>query len=230
MLQERIESLKRHLIAYASLVEGMILKSVQGLIRRERDALLAVIEIDEPRANAFEIELDEQCTNIVAQYEPKARDLRTVLMILKMNGDMERMADHAVNIAQNSLYLVERPIVKPLIDIPRMVEEVTSMVRDGIRSFIEEDARLAKAVCERDTTVDRLQDSIRKELVACMTNEPGTIERALELLSISNNLERIADLSTNIGEDVIFMVEGRVIKHWNEESGAGHDYSKIETD
>ena len=217
MLEEKIALLTRELIEFASLVEGMLDKSVRGLLKRDRKALLEVIEQDEPKANNLEIELDERCTTMIAQYQPKARDLRTVLMILKMNSDLERMGDHAVNIAEDSLYLIERPAVKPLIDIPRMVEEVSGMVKDGILSFINEDAHMAKAVCERDNVVDGLANQVLRELITYMSADPSTIERALHLLSISGNLERIADLSTNIGEDVIFMVEGLVIKHHREE-------------
>jgi phosphate transport system protein len=220
MLEEKVALLKRELIEFASLVEGMIDKSVKGLLRRDRKALLEVVEQDEPRANKLEIDLDERCTTMIAQYQPKARDLRTILMILSMNTDLERIGDHAVNIAEDSLYLIERSVVKPLIDIPRMMEEVTAMVRDSIFSFINEDAQLAKAVCERDSVVDGLANQVLRELITYMSADPTTIERALHLLSISGNLERIADLSTNIGEDVIFIVEGLVIKHHCQEEPA----------
>jgi phosphate transport system protein len=217
MLEERIASLKARLIDYAGLVQNMIEKSIRGLMRKDQRLLREVIEKDEPRANSAEIELDELCTTLVAQYEPKAKDLRTTLMVFKMNSDLERMADHAVNIAESGLYLIERPAVKPLLDTPRMAEEVVNMVKDSLQAFVNEDARLAKAVCERDDIVDGLAKQILRELVTYMAADPSTIERALHLLDIAGNLERIADLSTNIGEDVIFMVEGRVIKHRREE-------------
>lgn len=217
MLTEKMDLLKAELVTFAGLVEEMIEKSARGLLGRDRASLVSVTEHDEPRANSLEIEIDEMCTNIIAQYEPKARDLRTVLMILKMNPDLERMGDHAVNIAESSFYLIERPAVKPLIDIPRMVTEVTSMVRDAIRAFVNQDALLAKSVCERDAIVDGLHDQVQRELITYMTSDPTTIERAFHLIAISGDLERIADLSTNIGEDAIFMVEGRVIKHHREE-------------
>ena len=123
------------------------------------------------------------------------------------------MADHAVNIAESAIYLIERPAVKPLLDTPRMAEETVSMVNDSLLAFVNEDAVLAKQVCERDNIVDGLANQILRELITYMSSDPSTIERALHILEISGNLERIADLSTNIGEDVIFMVEGKLIKH-----------------
>ena len=217
MLEERMTDLKREMTEYAGLVEHMIEKSVKGLLTRSREALLQVPERDEPRANDWENALDELCLYLIAQYQPRARDLRTIVMALGMNKDLERMADHAVNIAEDALYLIDRPQVKPLIDIPRMAQEVTGMVRDSILAFITQDARLAKDVCGRDSTVDDLNGRVARELTDAMEDDPSTIERAIHLLNISRNLERIADLSTNIGEDVIFMVEGIVIKHHKSE-------------
>ena len=134
-------------------------------------------------------------------------------MVLKINNDLERLGDHAVNIATSALYLIERPPVDTLIDIPEMAQHTLSMLKDSINSFVKEDAVLCNGVCERDSVVDRLRLKILKELIIVMTEDSATIERALHLDRISKNLERIADLSTNICEDVIFMVEGRVIKH-----------------
>jgi phosphate transport system protein len=217
MLSEKMTDLKRELIEYAGLVQTMIEKSIHGLLSKERNVLLEVIEKDEPKANDWEIHIDELCTNMIAQFQPRARDLRTILMALGMNKDLERMGDHAVNIAESALYLIERPAVKPLLDIPRMAEEARAMVRDCLLSFLNEDAGLAKNVCERDDIVDGLAKQVLRELVTYMTSDSTTIERSLHLLDIAGNIERIADLSTNIGEDVIFMIEGRVIKHHKEE-------------
>ncbi len=217
MLAERIAALKRELTGFGGHVERMVEKSVEALLRKEADVLVEVRDRDEEKANEWEIELDELCTAVIAQYQPKAKDLRTVLMVLKMNSDLERMGDHAVNIAESGLYLIERPAVKPLLDIPRMVGEVVSMMRDSVSSFIHEDPVLAQNVCQRDSLVDALAEQVFRELVTYMTDDSTTIERALHLLKIAGNLERVADLSTNIGEDVIFMVEGRVIKHHHEE-------------
>jgi phosphate transport system protein len=213
MLPDKMILLNKELVEYAGLVQSMIENAVRGLLSKDEELLIRVIETDEPRANDWEILIDELCTNAIAQFQPRARDLRTILMVLRMNNDLERMADHAVNIAEAALYLIERPSVKPLIDVPRMADEARGMLQDALSSFLNENAGLAKSVCERDSVVDGLEKQILRELITYMTSDATTIERAVRLLDIAKNLERIADLSTNIGEDVIFMVEGRVIKH-----------------
>jgi phosphate transport system protein len=213
MLAERLTNIKKKLIDYAVLVESMIDKSLDGLLEREKESLVEVIEKDEVRSNKFELELDELCITCIAQFEPKARDLRTILMVMKINNDLERIADHAVNIAESGLFLIERPPVKPLMDIPRMAQIAVKMLKDSISAFINEDAELAYNVSIRDNDVDALRDQIIRELVTFMSSAPATIERAFQLMRISNNLERISDLSTNISEDIIFMVQGKVIKH-----------------
>jgi phosphate transport system protein len=196
----------------------MIAKSIKGLLKKETMLLREVEEVHEPDANSYEIKIEELCTSLIAQYEPRAKDLRTVLMVFKMTGDIERMGDHAVHVADSGLFLITKPLVKPLIDIPRMADETIKSVDDAIQSFINEDAAMARSVCERDDIIDGLQTQIFRELVTYMTSDPTTIERSLHLIRISNNLERIADLATNISEDVIFMVEGKVIKHHQEDN------------
>jgi len=217
MLTEKINILKKKLIDMASLAEDMVKNSIRGLIEKRKEILEKVIKEYEPKMNELEIELDELCTNLIALYQPKAGNLRTILMILKMNNDLERVGDLAVNISESALYLIERPPVKPLIDIPRMAEESIDMLKNAIDSFINKDAELAKSVCEKDTIVDGLRDQVLRELITYMSSDPTTIERAIHLIRISRSLERIADLSTNICEDVIFMVEGKVIKHHKDE-------------
>ncbi len=213
MLDEKLFSLKKELILYATLVERTTDKCIQGLLKREQNLLKEVIEKDEKRSNTCESRLDELCINLIAQFEPKAKSLRTVLMIYKINKDLERMADHAVNIAESGLFLITQPPLKPLIDIPRMAALASNMVKDSVDSFIKEDAVVAKEICLRDNEVDQLWEQIFRELVTYMLSDSLAIERALHLIRIAHNLERIADLSTNICEDVIFMVEGKVIQH-----------------
>lgn len=213
LLDAKLTSLKKALIDYASLIERMIEKSMQGLLKKDKTVLEEIINKYEPWTNDLELEIDEMGTNLIAQYEPKAKDLRIVLMVLKINNDLERIGDHLVNIAESALFLIERPQVKPLIDIPKMGETVIKMLKDSINAFINEDAKLAQAVCQEDSIVDNLLEQVIRELITYMTADSKTIERSMHLIRIAHNLERIADLSTNISEDVIFIVEGRVIKH-----------------
>ncbi len=220
MLEERMQELKKKLMEYSSLVEDILNEVIHGLLKKDGRMLRDVINNREPLANSYETDIDEMCVQIIAQYQPTAVNLRTILMIMKMNNDLERMADHAVNISESGLYLIERPLVKPMIDLPRMAEVTAGMMKDAIGSFVNEDAELAQDVCMRDTTVDNFMDQIMRELITFMISDPQTIERALHLSRIAHNLERIADLSTNIGEDVIFIVKGRVIKHHKD----GTDY------
>jgi phosphate transport system protein len=213
MLNEKIVTLKKDLTEYAALIEKILEETTKGLMQKEKEFLSKVIEEDEPKTNEREIEIEEQCITMLARYQPEAKDLRTILMILKMNNDLERMGDLAVNICESSMYLIERPKVKPLIDLPRMAEEAKAMVKDSITSFINEDAPLAQSVCERDNIIDNLREQILRELITYMTSDATTIERSLHLMRVSHNYERIADLATNICEDVIYMVEGQIIKH-----------------
>jgi len=218
MLEEKLNELKKKLIEEAGWAEDMVKKSIEGLIEKRKEVLEKVVKEYEPKMNELEIELDELCTNLIALYQPEAGDLRTILMVLKMNNDLERIGDLAVNISQSALFLIERPPVKPLIDIPRMAEESIDMFKNAIDSFINKDANLAKSVCEKDSVVDNLRDQILRELITYMSSDPSTIERSIHLIRISRCLERIADLSTNICEDVIFMAEGKIIKHHKDES------------
>ncbi len=174
---------------------------------------MQVIDKDEPVANRFDSEIDELCTTLIAQFEPLARDLRTVLMIMKMNKDIERMADHAVNIAESEFFLTSRSALRSLADIQKMARVTSTMLKDGIASFITEDARLAQEVCERNNIVDEIGDVVLEDLTGLMRGEHDGIKRSLHLMRIAHNLERIADLSTNICEEVIYIVEGKDIKH-----------------
>jgi phosphate transport system protein len=218
MLEEKIAELRKTLIGYALHVEKMIDDSIDGLMTIDREKLEWVIEKSEKTANETEILIDDLCTVIIAQYGPKAKDLRTVLMSLKINNDLERMADHAINTAESGLYLIHYPLVKPLLDLPRMAEAAIEMLQDSLTAFVNEDPDLAVSVCDRDSVVDALASQILRELITYMIADPSTIERALHLLKIARNLERTADLSTNIAEDVIYMIEGKVVKHVKTES------------
>ncbi len=216
MLDKKINELKEMVIEYSTYVERMIEKSIEGILKKNRGDLLIVINEDEPKANDREVEIEEECIEAIAQFEPKAKDLRTILMILKINNDLERMGDHAVNIANRGIYLVERPYTFRLNLISKMVDETLGMLKDSINSFIREDSILAKDVCKRDNVVDSLRDKVLRKFVKSITEDPRIVEAAIMLVNVAANLERIADLSTNISEDVVYIASGRVIKHRKE--------------
>ena len=213
MLREKMVELKETLISQANIVEKMIEKSMKCLISKDKEVLNEIMEVEENVVNTLENKIDQICTNLIALYHPEAKDLRIIMMIAKMTSDLERMADCAVNIAESVMYLMDKPLVKPYIDLPRMSDETIRMVKDSISSFINEEANLAKSVCERDNIVDDLGDQILRELITFMISDPTTIERALHLLRISSNLEKIADSSTNISEESIYVAKGKIIKH-----------------
>ncbi len=213
MLHDKIDELKHDIIAYANHVKIMLVKSMEGLLTGNGQLLNEVIDTDEPAANGRELSLDDQCMAVIARYEPRAVDLRMVLMILKMNNDLERIGDHAVNISESASYLIQHDPVKPLVDLPRMSEIVVSMMDKCVASFLDKDAKAADEVCLEDDKVDQLRDQILRELITYMSSDPSTIKRSIHLLRIASNIERVADLVTNICEDIIFTVEGRVAKH-----------------
>lgn len=213
MIEEKIDKLKGEIISFASHVQHMIYKSIKGLIEKDKNLLNEVINSDEPIANQKEILIDEMCTTIIAQFSPMASDMRMVLMILKMNNDMERIADHAVNIAQSSLFLIERPDLRALMDIPSMEQEVITMLNDSLTAFIDQNYELATEVCSRDDVVDKMLYKIISKLSHMMIENPDIVERAIKMMNIGYNLERIADLSTNISEEVVYLTKGKIIKH-----------------
>ena len=213
MFQEKIDLLKKGIIDYAEHVERMLVKSLDGTINRNEEILHNVIDKEEAVANKYEIEFDEICINYIAQYQLVGKNLRIIISAIKMSNDLERMADHAVNIAQNCLFLISHPFIKPFIDIPKMSAVTVGMLRDSIRSFVNEDICLAKKVLENDNEADSLKAKVIDELTLIMSNDPKTVSRALKLINIASNLERVADLTTNICEDVIYLTEGIVVKH-----------------
>ncbi len=209
----QIDDLKARVVAYARLVEDMIEQCRSSLQKRTTEDLDEVVEKQETRANEFEMELEEECTSLIAQHQPMAKELRTILMVRSMTNDLERMADHAVNIAEAALECIGLSTAQPDEDLLRLFGDTIGMVDSAVRSFIEANAALGREVCEADATVDQLASEILERVSVSMTRDPFTIEQSLCVLKIAGNLERIADLSTNIGEDVIYMTEGRVIKH-----------------
>ncbi len=205
---EAIEDIKNDMLKMGSMVEEAIYKSIQAL--REREPQLATIVIDEDdKIDDYEIMLEEKCTKLIALQQPVARDLRTIIVIAKLATDLERMGDHASNIARMVLEIGSEPLIKPLVDIPRMTEIVTRRLRESLDAFINLDIELAKKIAREDEKVDVLDQQIFRELISFMLEDPRTIKQASSLLFISRFLERIGDHSTNICERVIYMVSGK---------------------
>jgi len=214
--QRELEKLKENLLRMAGLVEKVISDSVQSLMKRDSDLAKKTIASDDA-INDLELVIEEMCLRLLALRQPMAIDLRFITAAMKIVTDLERMGDQAVNIAERTISLNQEPQLKPYIDLPRMAEIVQSMVKDVLDAFVKQDSPLARSVCVRDDLVDGLNDQVFRELLTYMISDPKTITRAVHLMIVSRCLERIADHATNIAEDVIFMVDARVIKHHAEE-------------
>ena len=201
------------------IVEQRVSQAVLALMERRAELSDAVIAGDK-EVNDLQIEIDDRCLKLLALQQPMASDLRLITSAMKINADLERIGDQAVNIAENANQLLSQPPLKPLLDLPRMAEIAQQMTRDSLDAFVHRDSALARKVLERDDEVDQLKDQNFRVLLTYMMADPGTIERALGLILISRNLERIADHATNIAEDVIFLVEAKDVRHHHvEESG-----------
>ncbi|MDD5281505.1 MAG: phosphate signaling complex protein PhoU [Candidatus Omnitrophica bacterium] len=216
-LDEELKELHRDILKMAVSVQESIFKSIESL--RSRDKYLAqdVINTDN-KIDELELVIDEKCIDLIALYQPMAGDLRYITTGMKINTELERIADIAVDISQRSLVLMEKPLLKPLVDIPKLSQVSQDMVGDAIDAFIKRDAQLARKVALADAEADRLRNLVQDELIneylAC---DPKTADRAVALLLIARYLERICDHATNIAEDVIYMVEAKVVKHHPEE-------------
>jgi phosphate transport system protein len=204
--------LRERLLAMAGLVEEAIGRAIHALVSRDAKLTQQVIQSDKP-INMLEIEIDEFCLKLLALYQPEAKDLRFIAMALKINNDLERMGDQAVNIAERTQELLKEPLLKPLIDIPRMAEVAQRMVKESLDAFVQQDVERARAVCRQDDEVDRYDDQIFRELLTYMMEDPKAITRSVNLILVSRHLERIADHATNIAEDVIYLAQGLTIKH-----------------
>lgn len=209
---EELNTLKERLLRMASLAEESITLAVKSLKDRKEGLAREVFD-REKTINLLDIEIDELCLKLLALRQPMAVDLRFITSAMKIVSELERIGDQAVNIAERSLDLIKLPLLKPLIDIPRMAALAQNMVKDAIDAFINRDDRLAKDVCERDDEVDNLNNQIFRELLTYMMQDPSTIRRAVDLILVGRHLERIADHATNIAEDIIYYVRGKTIKH-----------------
>jgi phosphate transport system protein len=216
--QEELEHLKERLLLMGGLAEERVRSAVQALVERDMALLQKVLVGDEP-INRLHIEVDNRCFRMLALHQPMAADLRTIVSAVKINTDLERVGDLAVNIVEAASRYVEHPPVKRLIDIPRMAEIAQRMLRDALDAFVRRDIALAEVVLAEDDRLDTLKTEVFRELLMHMVRDARTIEPAMDLVLISRHLERIGDHATNIAEDVIFMVSARDIRHHAGDTG-----------
>jgi phosphate transport system protein len=209
---EELDALKQTLLAMGGLVEDQIRRVMVALLERDDDLAREVIERDR-QVNAYDVEIDEKCVELLALYQPAAGDLRFITTAMKIVTDLERIGDQAVNIAQRALELNEEAQLKPYIDLPRMAEKAQRMVKESLDAYVGRDTALARRVCAEDADVDALKEQIFRELLTFMMGDARTIPRAIRLILISRFLERVADHATNIAEMVIYMVESKMVRH-----------------
>ena len=207
-----LEELKQRLLWMAGLAEKAVHEAVQALFEKKEDLARKVLE-EETAINDMQLEIDDRVLRLLALQQPMAVDLRFILSASRINNDLERIGDQAVNIAQAALRILRHPQVKPYVDLPRMSALAEGMVRDSLNALVQRDAELARSVLVRDDEVDRLRDQIFRELLSYMMENSAVIFSAFELILVAKNLERIGDHATNIAEDVIYMVAGRDIRH-----------------
>jgi phosphate transport system protein len=210
--EQELEQLKGKLLEMSALVEASVQRSVAAVAQKDRTAAEQVFR-NEARINQLEMEIDEFAINLLATLQPVAADLRLIVAALKINTDLERMGDLSVSIAQRAVSLLSEPMIQPMVDIRHMSSLVESMVRKSLDAFVANDADLARSVLSSDDAVDSLRTASYHELVSFMEKDPHNIPQALDLIGVTRSLERIADHSTNIAEDVLFLVKGVDVRH-----------------
>jgi phosphate transport system protein len=209
---DELEQLKSRLLEMGGLAEERVRRSVHGLAERDTDEIDLVLAGDEP-INRLHIEIDDRCFRLLALHQPVAADLRAIVAAVKINTDLERVGDLAINIAEAARRYTMHAPVKRLIDIPRMAEIAQVMLRDALDAYVRRDTILAQQVLNEDDELDALKTQVFRELLTYMLQDPATIEPALDLILISRHLERIGDHATNVAEDVIFMVSAKDVRH-----------------
>jgi phosphate transport system protein len=210
--QQDLEVLKTRLLEMGGLAEERVRSAIEALVSRNADAVDRVLAGDGP-INQLHIEIDERCFKLLALHQPMAVDLRSIVSAVKINTDLERVGDLAINIAEAARRYMRHPPVKQLIDIPRMALLAQTMLRDALDAYVNRDTALAQAVLNEDDKLDALKTQVFRELLTYMLQDPTTIEPALDLILVSRHLERIGDHATNVAEDVIFMVSARDVRH-----------------
>ncbi len=216
-LDEELKELHKEILRMAVFAQEAIFKSVESLKNRDQQLAQEVVSNDN-NIDELELEIDEKCIDLIARYQPMAGDLRYITTGMKINAELERIADIALDISQKSLELMKKPLLKPLVDIPKLSQVSQEMVKGAIDAFVKKDALLARQVVLKDAEADRLRNMVQDELInEYLARDAKTADRAVPLLLIVRYLERICDHATNIAEDVIYMVEAKVVKHHPEE-------------
>ncbi|MGH7475091.1 MAG: phosphate signaling complex protein PhoU [Longimicrobiales bacterium] len=213
---EELDALKARLVAMGGLAEQAVTKAVESLQDRNLPLAEKVLESDRD-INDLELQIDDMAMQLLALQQPMARDLRFIIMAMRISNDLERVGDHAVNIAQAATFLIKEPPFVNLPELDDMVVLVGDMLNDALDSYVRADSKLAREIVTRDDRVDELHENVFRILLTHMMSDPRRIHAGMDLLLVSRNLERIADLATNIAEDVVYMVEGRIIKHHAED-------------
>jgi phosphate transport system protein len=216
---DELQGVKKNLLQMATFVDESITKALDALKKKDSNMISTIREIDH-QIDTCEIAIEEQCIELIARHQPVGSDLRFLIGVIKMNNDLERMGDHAVNIAESIEYIIKGPHIKSITNIWSMAKIVKQMLRQSVESFIDNDPVKAQKICERDSIVDKMRTETIRILLTYMLEEPETIGTAITYIMVAKNLERIADLSTNICEDVIYIAQARVIKHHAEEDKA----------
>lgn len=216
----QMQELLEKLVRMGRLAESMIQAALRALVQRD-GSLCEEVARKEEEANDLQIEIDDRAVKLTALQQPVAGDVRFLFMASRIATELERIADQAVNVCRNARYLLSAPPLKPLVDLPRMGEIAEQMVHDGIDALVARDCTLAGRIFEEEKKVDAFRDQIFRVLLTYMMADPGTIARALALILISRNLERVGDHATNIAEEVIYLVEGREVRHHHENKMRG---------
>ncbi len=214
--ERELESLKTMLMKMASMAEDNFLTAIRALSERDVPLAQQVIQSD-GRVDDLELEIDNAIVDILALQKPVASDLRLIIAAQKINNDLERISDHAVNIAQSAVTLSVSSHVSTLLEIPTMAEKSRAMLRDALDAFLHIEPELARSVCERDDQIDELNRSNARQVIEMIQSQSFPVEEGLDLIRVSRNLERVADLTTNIAEEVVFLAQARVLKHHAED-------------
>jgi len=207
-----LEELKQRLLWMGGLAERAVHQAMQAMLEAQEESARRVLD-EEGAINELQIEIDDRVVQLLALQQLMAADLRLVLAVARINNDLERIGDQAVNIAQAAQRVMRHPRVKPYVDLPRMSELAEGMMRDSLNALVQKDVELARSVLARDDQVDQLRDQIFRELLSYMMGDSSVVFPAFELILVAKNLERIGDHATNIAEDVIYMVAGHDVRH-----------------